>query len=535
MRVLVLVLAVSLAACQSGASVGAGCTGNAGCAAPLVCSFGRCRTECAAQRDCPLGATCRLDRDGSGSCALIDDPDCATAGCPVPLACVGRECVNVCTIGVECPGGSACVPLGDGRARCVRTDGVDAGLPVDDGGPQADTGPRRDAGLCTPMGSPAGPCDTALDVAVSDGVSCVRTTAGRIWCWGASRVLGRGMDTTGCSTLSPEEYACPTPAPLRVDDGLGGTPITDVHQLDLFDVGGCYVLQSTGAIACWGTIDYEAPLGGNPGTGELARPIVGSSLPIFDRVVLTDGSALALAHDRTTWWGWGRNAGDELLLGSTTPMRTPFALAMHPSVRFDTLTTGPAHACAIDAMGAVWCWGQNDHGQADPTRIGTSPTPPVAIGGVTHATELVLGPSHSCALAAEGLVCWGWRENLELDVDLPTCATTDLDCPPTPLPISGFTIEHLVPARNTDGLCAIDHAGALACWGASYGGGPRTPTVIDAVGPVASASLAWTHACAISTDSDVWCWGLNEAGELGRGSVDPSGVGAREPMLVTFP
>ena len=119
-------------------------------------------------------------------------------------------------------------------------------------------------------------------------------------------------------------------------------------------------------------------------------------------------------------------------------------------------------------------WGRNDDGQlgtGDRTRAKT----PVELPGL-HPAALALGGYHSCALIADGTVqCWG---------------------------------------RND--------------WGQS--GQPDTsrsfivPTTVGGITNAVGIFSGFYNTCAILSDGTTRCWGRNEFGEVGDGSVSPSSL-----------
>ncbi|MCP4448625.1 MAG: hypothetical protein GY811_25305 [Myxococcales bacterium] len=65
------------------------------------------------------------------------------------------------------------------------------------------------------------------------------------------------------------------------------------------------------------------------------------------------------------------------------------------------MTAGGRHTCALDAAGAVSCWGNDYDGQS--TQV------PDALGKVVQVTA---GGGHTCALDDAGAVsCWGDDQN----------------------------------------------------------------------------------------------------------------------------
>jgi alpha-tubulin suppressor-like RCC1 family protein len=79
--------------------------------------------------------------------------------------------------------------------------------------------------------------------------------------------------------------------------------------------------------------------------------------------------------------------------------------------------------------------------------------------------------------------------------------------------------------------CAIKANGALWCWGANDKGqlgdgstiGKNSPIEVTALGSsVVSISAGQAHTCARKADGTLWCWGLNDAGQLGIGTTSNS-------------
>ncbi len=556
----VLAFALALCACQSGAAIGTTCTRESECASPLACRFGRCRVACVAQRDCPLGATCLLDQNGIGSCTLIDDPDCTPTSCDAPLACFGRTCVNLCEAVAECPMGSSCVPTDDHRARCVRTDGQDAGLSdtgvddagVDDAGVDAsmqsfDAGDdasdtNTDAGPCTPSATGHAPCETALDVVVADGHSCVRSALphsddGHLWCWGELRTLGRNGDTSLCTT-----GGCPIPAHVRVGDTTTPADANDVERVLLSTQGGCYTTHTTGLMVCWGTQDYEAPLGTGVATGEIGRPVLlspGHPFSATDTFTVFGASAIVSELVTQQWYGWGDNDGNVLNLPGSAASESQAVALGTGWADIRSVAAGETHGCGIATGGGVVCWGSNTHGESAPGRTDAwvAPTPLVmpADAGVSEdagmVSGLAMGRTHSCMLANGQIYCWG--EGDPMPGGNP-CGMAN--CPPTRLDTGTHPIESLTPVSYANDLCFVDATDHhLYCWGQGYGSfGASIPTAIPNLPQVSVAWLTSSHGCAIDTNAQTWCWGQNDLGQLGLGAGVVDGA-IHQAALVVWP
>ncbi|HEY5920206.1 MAG TPA: hypothetical protein VIV11_00990, partial [Kofleriaceae bacterium] len=92
--------------------------------------------------------------------------------------------------------------------------------------------------------------------------------------------------------------------------------------------------------------------------------------------------------------------------------------------------------------------------------------------------------------------------------------------PPGPLPIVGRWFSATAGAGHT---CALDLDGRLFCWGLNEQGQvgrESTRYVLEDVGQVGDKlwnhiSTSYDHTCGIQADESLWCWGSNTFGELG--------------------
>lgn len=74
----------------------------------------------------------------------------------------------------------------------------------------------------------------------------------------------------------------------------------------------------------------------------------------------------------------------------------------------DGVPQGASHVCALDALGGIHCWGNNASGQLGNDDTSNS-NEPVAVHmpvGV-KATSVTAGVYYTCAVASNGVYCWG--------------------------------------------------------------------------------------------------------------------------------
>jgi alpha-tubulin suppressor-like RCC1 family protein len=92
------------------------------------------------------------------------------------------------------------------------------------------------------------------------------------------------------------------------------------------------------------------------------------------------------------------------------------------------------HACAVDAVGAVSCWGSNTYGQlGDGTTSGHAA--PIQVPQLTGITGVTAGAVHSCAVTENGAAyCWGANHRNQLGKGLAsdTESIPQLVVPPRP-------------------------------------------------------------------------------------------------------
>jgi hypothetical protein len=176
------------------------------------------------------------------------------------------------------------------------------------------------------------------------------------------------------------------------------------------------------------------------------------------------------------------------------------------------LATASAHACARQADGTVSCWGDFEW-TVDNAKSFLRP----AVRGVTR---LVTGDDFMCAITEGKVVCWGRNDRGQLG------RAPDDDVHASPIGVAGVS-DAVKLAAGEGQACAVHATGAVTCWGANEEGelglGTRTTTelphpTLRGLPDVRDMCIGSSHACALTGDGHVHCWGVNAAGQVGDGT-----------------
>lgn len=233
---------------------------------------------------------------------------------------------------------------------------------------------------------------------------------------------------------------------------------------------------------------------------------------------------------------------------------------------------------APNARPKVLCWGSNEYGQlGDGTKELRTVAKPIDLGGTI--TQLSLGAQHSCAVFDHRVVrCWGSDTKGQLgtnnskDPDRPTQSLVPLEVPETRTDAGAGTLEVHVGKTHT---CIRIGKQTLRCFGeqaelgkigyypARYRGDeqirafasgesnlcvawaspnpaqsrvhcagfgmPDPPEGLLVGLSIKELAVGRSHACALIADGSVRCWGQNDYGQLGDGTITSS----PEPVTVT--
>ena len=251
----------------------------------------------------------------------------------------------------------------------------------------------------------------------------------------------------------------------------------------------------------------------------------------------TTAPAAALAADNTP----------ATLAKTKNSFRVRVGIENNSSAFTSVSTGGFNHTCSIDSHGKPYCWGEGTYGALGRGSTASSSVPvAVDMSGVLSGKtikQIAVGDWHTCAVASDGKAyCWGYGvTHAELGNGTMSQANSPVAVATNGV-LSGKTVKRI--AAGFDHNCAIASDDKVYCWGdngnGQLGNGSTTqsnvPVAVSTTGALAGKTIkriatGSDHACAVTTDNQVYCWGRNSNGELGNGSTADSNV----PVAVSMP
>ncbi|AKF04630.1 RCC1 domain-containing protein [Sandaracinus amylolyticus] len=400
------------------------------------------------------------------------------------------------------------------------------------------------------------------ELAMGTDFSCALLHDGDVACWGSDTHGQLGIDITVRLGERCDGLYCAT-APVVLET------IARVAEVDAGEAFAC-ARSTLGVVSCWGSNRFGER--GDGTASDLERHSDPSRVleDALDIAVGRHHACVLGADHRVRCWGLGEHGQ----LGRAAPERCAIpegkhvALGVDESVRdvacasmpalvegldgapVERIVAGDYHTCAVSG-GNVWCWGRDDLGQLGDGIPGESRATPGVVmaedGPLGAIRELALGGATSIALQSSGTAArWGDATSGVLGIppiEAEPCDDGAAWCAPSPR-VDVSSLTSVAVGRGFG--CGLDVRGRASCWGLARDGRlgtgiqPRSrcegvagedvpcalePIVIEGLPEgLRSVALGDGHACALAYARDeeadvasVYCWGLNDFGQLGLG------------------
>jgi alpha-tubulin suppressor-like RCC1 family protein len=147
-------------------------------------------------------------------------------------------------------------------------------------------------------------------------------------------------------------------------------------------------------------------------------------------------------------------------LGSATPTSSPTPVALPGSLSLRSISSGADYACGLTTLGTAYCWGADAAGNLGNGTHDTQIHAPSTVVGGTSWQTLSAGEDMTCGVASTGdAYCWG--SNL---YDLVANGTAIYHSDVPALAFGGLQFRTI--SSRGDHACALTTDGVVYCWGA---------------------------------------------------------------------
>ncbi|MBU6289793.1 MAG: hypothetical protein KGS10_16665, partial [Chloroflexi bacterium] len=325
---------------------------------------------------------------------------------------------------------------------------------------------------------------TFVSLALGEGFTCGLTVDGIRTCWGANAAGQFGDGTTESSS---------TPRTL-----------TGLRQFSSLVAGDAFVCGQSGQAgwSCWGD-----NTDGQLGDGTSASKAVPTRVQIsqtFASISVGGNHTCALTAASEAWC-WGANEsgqiGDDSTIARTTPVRVGGGIA------FASLSAGANHTCGVTAAGQAYCWGDNQSSQLGDGTTVKARAVPVPVAGGERFAAISAYANQTCGATQDGTTrCWGssstWKWSGATGSTTATAVTYGLD-----------------HACNTTTCWGGEHVAYVGLLGNGVGWPTGQQATISSPAAFSSVDAGSMHTCGLSAPGNIYCWGGNDHGELGDGTM----------------
>jgi alpha-tubulin suppressor-like RCC1 family protein len=284
-------------------------------------------------------------------------------------------------------------------------------------------------------------------------------------------------------------------------------------------------LLASGTVMSWGD-DAFGQLGNGTASAnsDAELPVAVTGVTTAVQVSAGGDHSLALLANGTVV-AWGDNNHGQLGNGTTTDSDVPVAVKGLTKVK--AVAAGYLFSVAVLTNGTVMAWGYNGNGQLGNGTYNDSGAP-VAVTGLTDASAVAAGGQFAVALLTNGTaMAWGDNESGQLGSGNENSGSSNV-----PVAVQGLTGATQISAGNEFALAVVAN-GTVMGWGDNsfnelaqsndFPGGisnSDVPIAIPGVGPSSAVSAGGLFGLALLTTGTVLGWGDNAFGQLGNGTTN---------------
>ncbi len=284
---------------------------------------------------------------------------------------------------------------------------------------------------------------------------------------------------------------------------------------------------------CWG-YNNAGQVGNGSKTPDKVFAPTKTKSSLIDLVTVGVGDSHTCAARKDGLWCWGSNFYGQLgkpKVGGDPVELAPDMVDFNPSpVQYDA---GSNHGCVRTSAGTVYCWGYNLHYNVGDGTTSTLKAKPTLVKNIKPAKQLTVGGNHACVIDMND-EAWCWGHNL-----LGQLGHGKPGQPKEPVKVANLKdVEHISAGR--DYTCAVHSGGKVSCWGSNKDNQLATTQTTAAQKPwpieeveeaAAQVHCGSGHVCALLGSGEVMCWGRNDKGQCGHGTISDD----TQPKLLKQP
>jgi alpha-tubulin suppressor-like RCC1 family protein len=324
-------------------------------------------------------------------------------------------------------------------------------------------------------------------------------------------------NTHTCGITTAQVLKCWGASNHSATNGFGASPV-------VMDAGVLYAkvaagvntscaITAAGVLKCWGS-NSSGQLGDGSTTTRTGMVVVDSGTSYVNVAVGSQFVCGITTSNRMKCWG--NNTYGQIGNGSTVTQTSP--VLIDSGSTYKSIATGANHACGITTSDVLKCWGYNSSGQLGNGGT-TNQTSPVVIDSGVSYSNVSAGTSFTCGVTTTGqLKCWGLNTAGQLGIGNTTNQIL-------PMQIPDSVNSYYKVSAGSGSACAITTVGALKCWGLNNLGLLGDGTLVNQPSPVAvdpevsyaQISAGQSHFCGVNSDGVVKCWGTDSYGQTGQG------------------